>query len=110
MVAAAAGGRSRGVSPRRQRRGSDSGPWEKQSIKFVEGSNAGPLHGTVVAAELTRPRRRRRVTDLNDHDTVVIAPPRIEVCTEEQWQTAIDLLADLLASAFQQGRDDGKAA
>ena len=87
------------------------GPWEKPSIGFDEGSNAGPLHAkVVVASELTRPRRRRRVTDLRHEDAVVIAPPCIEICTEAQWQIAIDLLADLLASAFEQRTDDGKAA
>jgi hypothetical protein len=29
--------------------------------------------------------------------TPAISPPQIEVCYEEQWQRAIDLLAELLA-------------
>ena len=98
------------MSRQRQHRGSELGPWEKQSIKLGEGSDAGPLAAMVVVTELTTPRRRRRATDLRDEDTVVIAPPRIEVCTEEQWQSAIDLLAELLAPAFERRPDDSKAA
>ena len=47
---------------------------------------------------------------ITDQEDVVIAPPRIEVCSEEQWQAAIDQLANLLALAFERRSDDSKAA
>ena len=55
----------------------------------------------------TPPRRRRQ--DL-DQEPIVIAPPRIEVCSDAHWQSAIDLLAELLAPAFERRPDDSKAA
>ena len=56
------------------------------------------------------PRQLAQDSPISDQEDVVIARPRIEVCSEEQWQTAIDLLADLLTSAFEQDRGDSKAA
>jgi predicted P-loop ATPase/GTPase len=50
------------------------------------------------------------VRELDEDDAITIAPPQIEVCSDEQWQRAIDLLADLLAPAFRQRLDDSKAA
>jgi hypothetical protein len=45
-----------------------------------------------------------------DQEPIVISPPRIEVCSDTHWQSAIDLLAELLAPAFERHPDDSKAA
>jgi predicted P-loop ATPase/GTPase len=51
-----------------------------------------------------------RVRGLDEDDAITIAPAQIEVCSDEQWQRAIDLLAELLVPAFQRRTDDSKAA
>lgn len=116
MVDAQAGRRCRGLS--------------NHHLRIPEGPESDPVHqgesnsdprlpnrgqaldppATAAVTELRGPRRRRRVTDLREEDAVVIAPPRIEVCTVEHWQAAIDLLADLVASAFERRPDESKAA
>ena len=42
------------------------------------------------------PRRRRSASRGLPDETILIMPPAIESCTDEQWQRAIDLLAELL--------------
>ena len=42
------------------------------------------------------PRRRRSAARGQADDAIMIMPPAIESCTGEQWQHAIDLLAELL--------------
>ena len=79
-----------------------------QSRRKAEGSGAQSI--PEVAAEAGEARRRRRAMDLREEDAVVIAPPRIDICSEEEWQTAIELLADLLACAFERRADHSKAA
>src|SRR5260370_23642512 len=113
MVATAPGWRSGGVGPRlgrldalRNDKGPDSGPLPDQGSDsdprpHVRGSSAQPLATGPHTSDLKRALNRRRGIGTDEDDAVSISPPRIEVCSEEQWQTAIDLLAELLAPAFQ---------
>jgi hypothetical protein len=92
----------------------DSGPLPDPGSNLdpsthVRGSSAGPLPAAPGTNDLT-PRHRMRVRGLDEDDAITIAPAQIEVCSDQQWQRAIDLLADLLAPAFRQRLDDSKAA
>ena len=90
-------------------------------LRISQGSESGPLHDQgadsdphlLLRGSSAWPRRhaapRRRKQD-PDQEPITISPPHIEVCSEEQWQRAIDVLADLLAPAFQRRPDDSKAA
>jgi len=76
----------------------------------IRGSCAQPLASGPDNSDLRRALNRRRVIGIDEEDAICISPPRIEVCSEEQWQSAIDLLAELLAPAFQRRTDDTKTA
>jgi hypothetical protein len=95
------------MSRRRLRisQGPDSGPLQGP------GSNSDPhlWHRGSSAWPPRRPSPRRRRQD-PDQERLVISPPRIEVCSDAQWQSAIDLLAELLVPAFERRADDSKAA
>jgi len=109
------------VTPRLRRpdalrndKGPDSGPLPDRGSNsdprtHVRGSSARPRPSTPGTNDLAA-RHRRRVRELDEDDAITIAPAQIEVCSDEQWQRAIDLLADLLAPAFRQRLDDSKAA
>jgi hypothetical protein len=86
-------------------RGSDSDP-----RTHVRGSSAQPLASGPGTSDLKRALNRRRLIGIDEDTAICISPPRIEVCSEEQWQRAIDLLADLLAPAFERRPDESKAA
>ena len=106
--------RLRRLDPLRNDKGPDSGPLPDPGSNLdpsthVRGSSAGPLPAAPGTNDLT-PRHRMRVRGLDEDDAITIAPAQIEVCSDEQWQRAIDLLADLLAPAFRQRLDDSKAA
>ena len=106
--------RLRRLDALRNDKGPDFGPLHNR------GSNSDPrTHVRRSSAELLpcipgnndlTPRQRRRVRKLNEDDEITIAPAEIEVCSDEQWQRAIDLLADLLVPAFRDRLDDSKAA
>jgi hypothetical protein len=110
------------VTPRRRRldalrndKGPDSGPLPDQGSSaghntVTQGSSAQLLASGPGTGDLKRVLSRRRVIGTDEDDAICISPPRIEVCSEEQWQSAIDLLAELLAPAFQGRTDDTKAA
>jgi len=85
--------------------GSDSDPRPP-----VRGSSAQPFTTGPGTSDLKRALTRKRVIGIDEDTAICISPPRIEVCSEEQWQTAIDLLAELLAPAFHRRTDDSKAA
>jgi hypothetical protein len=86
-------------------RGSNSDP-----RTVIRGSSAQLLASGPGTSDLKRALNRRRVIGIDEDDTICISPPRIEVCSEEQWQSAIDLLAELLIPAFRRHADDSKAA
>ena len=86
-------------------RGSNSDP-----RTVIRGSSAQLLAPGPGTGDLQRALNRRRVKGIDEDDAICIAPPRIEVCSEEQWQKAIDLLADLLALAFERRPDESKVA
>ena len=76
-----------------------------------EGSDSDPhrlLRGSSASPPRHPPPRRRRQDP--DPEPIVLSPPHIELCSEAHWQGAIDLLAELLASAFERRPDDSKAA
>lgn len=77
------------------REGSDSDPH-----RLLRGSSAWPPRHAP-------PRRRRQDPD---QEPIVLLPPRIELCSEAHWQSAIDLFAELLAPACERRPDDSKAA
>jgi len=93
----------------------------RRRLRISQGPDSGPLHGPgsnsdphiwhrgscAWPAQRPPPRRLRQAPD---QETIVILPPRIEVCSDAQWQSAIDLLAELLAPAFERREDDSKAA
>jgi len=90
-------------------------------LRISEGPDSGPLHGpgsnsdphlwhrgsSAWPPRRPPPRRRRQEPD---QEPLVISPPRIELCSDAQWQSAIDLLAELLAPACERRPDDSKAA
>lgn len=99
----------------RNDKGPDSGPLPDQGSKLGpphahSGSSAQPLASGPDNSDLRRALNGRRVIGIDEEDAICISPPRIEVCSEEQWQSAIDLLAELLAPAFQRRTDDTKTA
>ncbi len=122
MVATAPWRRSGGVTPRLRRldalrndKGPDSDPLPDQGSSagprtVTRGSSAQLLASGPGTGDLKRALNRRRGIGTDEDDTICISQPRIEVCSDEQWQKAIDLLAELLAPAFQRRRDDSKAA
>ncbi len=76
-----------------------------------EGSDSDPhrlLRGSSACPPRHAPPRRRRHDP--DQEPIVLLPPRIELCSEAHWHRAIDLLAEVLASAFERRPDDSKAA
>lgn len=93
----------------------------RRHLRISKGPNSGPLQGSGSNSDphiwqrgssawpprRTPPRRRRQDTD---EEPIMISPPRIELCSDTDWQSAIDLLAELLAPAFERRPDDGKAA
>ena len=106
--------RLRRVDALRNDKGPGSGPltvrgFDSDPRTHVRGSSAGPLPAAPGTNDLT-PRHRMRVRGLDEDDAITIAPAQIEVCSDEQWQRAIDLLAELLVPAFQRRTDDSKAA
>ena len=56
------------------------------------------------------PRRRRSAARSQGDDTIMLMPPAIESCTDEQWQHAIDLLAELLVPIVALQGDDRRRA
>jgi hypothetical protein len=93
----------------------------RRRLRISQGPDFDPLHGPGsnsdphlrhrgLSAWPSRrtPLRRRRQDP--DQEPIVISPPRIEVCSDTHWQSAIDLLAELLAPAFERRPDDSKAA
>ena len=107
--------RLRPLDPLRTDKGPDSGPLtvrgsDSDPHTHVRGSSAQPLASGPGTSDLKRALNRRRVIGIDEDTAICISPPRIEVCSEEQWQRAIDLLAELFAPAFQRRRDDTKAA
>ena len=107
--------RLRRLDPLRNDKGPNSGPLPDRGSNsdprtHVRGSSTRPLPSTPGTNDPKRALNRRRVRELDEDDAITIAPPQIEVCSDEQWQRAIDLLADLLAPAFRQRLDDSKAA
>ena len=107
--------RRRRLDPLRNDKGPDSGPLnvrgsDSDPRMHVRGSSAQPLASGPGTSDLKRALNRRRVIGPDEDDAICISPPRIEVCSEEQWQTAIDLLAELLAPAFNRRTDNSKAA
>ena len=107
--------RLRRLDALRNNKGPDSGPLPDQGSNsdprvHVRGSSAQPLDSGPGASDLKRALNRRRVIGIDEDTAICISPPRIEVCSEEQWQKAIDLLADLLAPAFERRPDESKAA
>lgn len=93
----------------------------RRRLRISQGPNSGPLHGSgsnsdphlLLRGSSAWPPRRtppRRRTQDPDPEPIVISPPRIEVCSDVHWQSAIDLLAELLAPAFERRLDDSKAA
>ncbi len=103
--------RLRRLDALRNDKGPDSGPLPDQ------GSSAGPrtvsaqlLASGPSTGDLKRALNRRRGIGTDEDDAICISQPRIEGCSEEQWQKAIDLLADLLAPAFERRPDESKAA
>jgi hypothetical protein len=107
--------RLRRLDALRNDKGPDSGPLPDRGSNsdprtHVRGSSAQPLASGAGTSDLKRALNRRRVIGTDEDDAICISQPRIEVCSEEQWQRAIDLLAELLAPAFQRRRDDTKAA
>jgi len=52
------------------------------------------------------PSHRGRVQEADGNEGITIGPAKIEVCSDDQWQRAIELLADLLAPAYLQRIDD----
>ena len=110
------------MTPRRRRldalrndKGPDSGPLtvrgsDSDPRTHVRRSRAQPLASGPGTGDLKRALTRRRVIGIDEDTAICISPPRIEVCSEEQWQRAIDLLADLLARAFERRPDESKAA
>src|ERR1700686_1248848 len=117
MVATAPWRRSGGVTPRLRRldplrndNGPDSGPLtvrgsDSDPRTHVRRSSPQPLASGPGASDLRRALNRRRVMWIDEDTALCMSPPRIEVCSEEQWQRAIDLLADLLAPAFERRPD-----
>jgi hypothetical protein len=93
----------------------------RRRLRISQGPDSGPLHrpGSDSDPHLCprgsrvwpsrRPPPRRHGQEL-DQEPIVISPPRIEVCSDAHWQTAIDLLAELVAPAFERRPDDSKAA
>lgn len=93
----------------------------RRRLRISQGPNSGPLHGpgsnsdphswhresSAWLPRRTPPRRRRQDPD---QEPIVISPPRIEPCSDAHWHSAIDLLAELLAPAFERRPDDSKAA
>jgi hypothetical protein len=94
----------------------------RRRLRISQGAESGPLHDRgsdsdphlFLRGSSAWPRRRhtppRRHKQDPDQEQITISPPRIEVCSEAHWQSAIDLLAELLAPAFQRRPDDSKAA
>lgn len=58
----------------------------------------------------TTPRRRRSAPRSKSDDAIKIMAPAIEHCTDEQWQRAIDLLAELLVPIIDRQSDDLRRA
>ena len=107
--------RLRRLDALRNDKGPDSGPLPDRGSSagprtVIRGSSAQLLAAGPGTGDLKRALNRRRGIGTDEDDAICISPPRIEVCSEEQWQKAIDLLAELLAPAFQRRRDDTKAA
>lgn len=107
--------RLRRLDALRNDKGPDSGPLPDRGSNsdprmHIRGSSARPLASAPSTSDLKRALNRRRGIGTDEDDAICISPPRIEVCSEEQWQSAIDLLAELLAPAFQRRTDDTKAA
>ena len=107
--------RLRPLDALRNDKGPDSGPlpdqWSRTDPRtHIRGSSAQPLASGSGTGDLKRALNRRRGIGIDEDDTIYISPPHIEVCSEEQWQSAIDLLAELLAPAFRRRTDDSKAA
>ncbi len=107
--------RLRRLDALRNDKGPDSDPLPDQGSNsdprtVIRGSSAQLLASGRGTSDLKRALNRRRGKGTDEDDAICISQPRIEVCSEEQWQSAIDLLAELLAPAFQRRTDDTKAA
>ena len=107
--------RLRRLDALRNDKGPDSGPLCDQGSNsdprtVIRGSSAQLLASGPGTGDLKRALNGRRVIGTDEDDAICIRQPRIEVCSEEQWQKAIDLLAELLGPAFQRRTDDTKAA
>ena len=107
--------RLRRLDALRNDKGPDSGPLPDRGSNsdprtVIRGSSAQILASGPGTSDLKRALNRRRVIGTDEDDAICISQPRIEVCSEEQWQRAIDLLADLLAPAFERRPDESKAA
>ena len=95
------------MSRRRLRisQGLDSVPLQRRGVQH--GPHLWRRESSARPAGRTHPHRRRQDPD---QEPIVISPPRIEFCSDPHWQSAIDLLAELLAPAFERRPDDSKAA
>ena len=107
--------RLRRLDALRNDKGPDSGPLSDQESSagprtVIRGSSAQLLASGPGTGDLKRALNRKRGIGTDEEDAICISQPRIEVCSEEQWQKAIDLLADLLAPAFERRPDESKAA
>jgi len=78
----------------------------RRRLRISQGPDSGPLHRPGSNSD---PHLWHRGQD-PDQEPIVISRPRIEVCSDAHWQSAIDLLAELLAPAFERRPDDSKAA
>jgi len=93
----------------------------RRRLRISQGPDSGPLHGpgsnsdphlwhrgsSAWPPRRTPPRKRRQDPD---QEPIVISSPRIEVCSDAHWQSAINLLAELLAPAFERRPGASKAA
>lgn len=107
--------RLRRLDSLRNDKGPDSGPLPEPGSNsdprtHIRGSSAQSLASGPGTSDLTGALNRRRVIGVDEDDTICISPPRVEVCSEAQWQGAIDLLAELLAPTFERRPDASKAA
>lgn len=78
----------------------------RRRLRISQGPDSGPLQGPGSNSD---PHLWHRGSS-TDQEPLVVSPPCIEVCSDAQWQSAIDLLAELLTPAFQRRPDDSKAA